>query len=658
MPNREVTTTFSPESPIEFVGRQRLSEGQRNGLALSLRLGVEAALGDRKAKEDNLADWNKIYECQGDQKIDYPWKDASDVKLPLAATQMDAFVAYVAAAAFGQRFYRVTGLTPEAQEHAPIVERYYNAELMKHRTGAPTWHEAHVRQIMLGARDGVGVIEALWRTTKRTQKIAHFTKRLHPETLEPVLDDTGRQQYDKSILTVDVNVYDDVQLMPVPLRNIITIPAAALSIDEAVAVAKVEYLYESQLKEMVRAGILDAGEVEAALSYVPIGVSELPASEQPLEIYTAGGQVSTGSAQGPQTTEFFGQRGPIEVYRVHTNQYDLDGDGQVEENIFWVHRTSWRMLGWMPSQYWAEHRPFFAFAPLPRPEQFWGFSIIERMGAYDQELDAIWNQRNNMINLGLGPPLWKRRGSDADTDENSWRPNTTWYSSSFDDFQWVKPPDVNPISIEQEQALVQYAEKMLGLSNPAVGMMNSGRRTAAEVRQVAAATSARMNLAVMRFRANAREIVNFVHQLKKQYQGDERAVVDGNGSFVVPPDILNLPYQIDVWGGDDPSDVATRRTEVMSLYDIASKSPIAASNPLIQHALLQIVWDSFERPDFEAIFGRNEQIMEQIKQQTVKQVLTQLQTAAQGQQPGQANGQPPQAQPAPQPQEQGNEQPS
>lgn len=618
-------------------------------MALSIRLGVEAALGDRKAKEDNLADWNRIYECQGEQTISYPWDGASGLKLPLAATQMDAFVAYISASAFGQRFYRVTGLNAEAADAAPRVERYYNAELMRHRSGAPTWHEAHVRQIMLGSRDGVGTIEALWRTTKQTQKIAHFTKKLHPETLEPVLSETGQPQYDKQILTVDTNVYDDVQLIPVPLRNIITIPAVALSVDDAVAVAKVEYMYESQLKEMVRAGILFEDEVEAALSYVPIGTTELPASEQPLENYTAGDQVSTGGGQGPQTTEFFAQRGPLEVYRVHTNQYDLDGDGQVEENIFWIHRTSWRMLGWMPSPYWAEHRPFFTFAPLPRPEQFWGFSVIERMGAYDQELDAIWNQRNNLINLGLAPPLWKRRGSDADTDENSWRPNTTWYSSNFEDIQWAKTPEVNPISVEQEQLLVQYAEKMMGLSNPAVGMMNSGRRTAAEVRQVAAATNARMNLSVMRFRANAREIINFIHQLKKQYQGDERTAVDGEGTFTVPPDILNLPFQIDVWGGDDPTDVATRRTEVMALYDAASKNPLAANNPEIQHQLLQIMWDAFERPDFEKIFGTKEQLQSQQKQQQLQAMLAQLG----GAQPGQA-GKPPQngqTQPGAQPQQ-------
>lgn len=624
MSNRRRETSYGPESSLEFVGRKRLDEGQRNGLALSLRLGVEASLnGDARAKYLNLADWTRIYECQGENTIDWPWAGASNIKIPLAATQLDAFVSYLAAAAFGQRFYRVTGLTSDAAEHASLVERYYNAELMRHRSGAPTWYRSHVDQIHLGARDGTGVMEALWRTTKQTQKIAQWNPKVGADG-QPELDDDGNHAFERTILDVSVDVYDDVQLQSIPLRNFGLIPAAATSIDTAVAAFKIEYLYEPQLMEMVRAGILDADEVEACLSYVPIGVSELPASNQPLEMYTAGGQVSTGAAQGPQTSEYFKARGPIEVYRIHSSQYDLDNDGQVEENIFWVHRTSWRMLGWMGSPYWAEHRPFFAFSPLPRYDLFWGFSVIERIGPYDQELDAIWNQRNNAINLAVAPPQWRRKGSDADTDENAWRPNTTWYSSSPDDFSWVTPPKVELTSFEQEQSLVAYAEKFLGIGQVAQGMNAGGRKTAAEIRQVAAATSARMNLAVMNFRQNAREIINFIHSLKKQYQVGTKAVVDGKQTLQVPPDILGLDYQIDVWGGDDPTDVATRRTEIMALYDILLKSPMVQQDPSKQYAALEMVLDAFERPDIDRLIGTQEQLQAQAQQQQLQQVLAKV----------------------------------
>ena len=201
MANIRRETTFQPDSALEFLGRRRLSDGERNGLAFDLRQGVEAALSDRKAKELNLADWTRIYECQGENTIDWPWAGASNIKIPLAATQLDAFVSYLAASAFGQRFDRVTGLTSEAAEQASLVERYYNAELMRHRSGAPTWYMAHVKQIHLGARDGVGCIEALWRTTKQKQKIAQWNPKVS-DTGEPMMEDDGTPQYDRNVLDV------------------------------------------------------------------------------------------------------------------------------------------------------------------------------------------------------------------------------------------------------------------------------------------------------------------------------------------------------------------------------------------------------------------------------------------------------------------------
>jgi hypothetical protein len=226
----------------------------------------------------------------------------------------------------------------------------------------------------------------------------------------------------------------------VELRNIITIPAEAKSIQDAMAVVKVEYLYEDRLMEMVNDGLLDKDEVEDALSFVPTGTTELATSQQPLNTYTAGDTLSIGVGQGTQTSKFFRNRGPIEVYRVHSKQYDLDQDGTPEENIFWIHASTWRMLGWTRYEYFNGLRPFFPFSPFSRPARLLGFSLVGRLAGLQNERDAIRNQRLDENSLRLSPPFVGKKGTSLEDNGFTWGPNETW---------WTENPQTDLIRLEQ-----------------------------------------------------------------------------------------------------------------------------------------------------------------------------------------------------------------
>ena len=222
-------------------------------------IGCQAALGDRQDLDNNLRDWNEMYEQLAPEK-DWPWVNAANIFVPLVSTQLDSLVAYIAGQVLVPRLILVSGLTPQAQETASLVERYYNAEIKRLR-GDVTWFEQLHQWLLMSARDGTGYIEALWKYKNTKLKAVDKQPRMEPdpETGEPkqAVDDTGMPAYDNVPIEIE-DIYNDVDLKAVELRNVFTIPAAATSIQSAMAVVKVEYLYEDQLNELVNEGILDA----------------------------------------------------------------------------------------------------------------------------------------------------------------------------------------------------------------------------------------------------------------------------------------------------------------------------------------------------------------------------------------------------------------
>jgi hypothetical protein len=625
------------------MGRRRFTKEQRDSIAVNLRMSIQAALGDRQALEYNLPLWNNAYEALPFENNFSPWKDSSNLHIPFAATQMDAFVAYIAATALGTpRFYLVHGITPEGQNASPQIERYYNAELMRYRRFTPTWHAQHVTWIRYGARDGMGTMECLWRKTKELQRIVTWNDVYDSVTGMPTLGPDGLPVRDKQISTIEVDGYNDAELNPRGLREIITIPANARSLQEAVTVVAVDYIYEDKAMEFVRAGVWDRDEVEAALQYAPNGSSELTSSQQPTSTYTAGHQISTGNAQGAQTSEYWHMRGPIEVYRCHTRAFDCDEDGQNEENIIWVHGKSWRTLGDpMRFEYWDQIRPFIDFSGLPRLENANGFSLIERTMFADEEISRIWNQRNNVTDRNTVPPIIRAPGVDIEDEDMAWGLNRVWEARPGD-IAVLQMPPVEVASFEQEQSIKTYAQEFTGMSNPMLGMQNTGRRTAKEMAMIAAASNTRMNLIVMQYRIAARALINYIHRLNQQYKGNGGGALSldqRSARFQIDPAMLTLDVQIDVAGASDPVDEAARRTEDMVFGETLLKFPWIANDPIKAWYVARMMGESFNRPDLEQMIGTLEEQQQMKQQMQTQQAVAAM--AAQNEQPGQPPGQPP-----------------
>jgi hypothetical protein len=617
MGKRKLTskTTSTPQAPAAYTtGGVSLSRDDWEQLSNDLWQGINASLSSREALEQNLKDWTDLYDMKVED-TDHPWPGASNVFIPIIPAQLDALFSYISSKVFVPRFYIVTGNTEDAAATAHDVERYYNAELVRQR-GNTTWYDQYLTWLHLSLRDGTAIMEALWRRTETKRKIVTFTPQKDPQGV-PVLDmTTGKPRTERQVTDVTTVDYDDVELTPVLLRDFILIPDEAESIDAAVGVGRALFLYEDQLMAMVREGILDEYWVNFALDYVPNGNNDFASDRQGSLDRNITEEINIGLGQGAQTSKFFRNRGPIKVWRINSRQYDMNLDGVPEENVFYVHERSQRLLGFDNYKYIVPSRPYFAFSPMPRPLRFYGYSLCERLAPIQAEINSMYNGRNNLIDLMLQVPLLYKDGEELDNNEQMFAPGARWsVTDPNTSVKWMEFPNVPIASFQNETMLNSYVDKLTGQAAPALGAQSSGKRSATEMRSQMASTTTRNDTIALRLRIVCRVILNFIHGLKLQYLPDDPQFQDGGVQFTLPREVLAKDYQLDIAGSSDPLDSMERRRDNMGLGQMLLQVPWIGQDQAKSYNVVRMMLESFNRPDVTQLIGTEQEAQERGQQQ-------------------------------------------
>lgn len=592
---------------------------------------VTADYGARGPLNKNLKEWSDAYDMI-QYELDTPFENSSNLQLPYLTSQVNSLVAYIAGTVLQPSLMLVTGNTGPAQQMAARVEKFYNAEITRLRADGSSYQSHFIDLLRLGLRDGVGIMEVLWARDRRRLVTVTNVPVVDELTGNWKLDDNGDPMFEEKRDEADVYVKDYAQVTNIPLKEFILIPAEARSIEDAAAVVRTEWLYEDELDRRVRAGFFDGDEVEQALNWVPTGMSDVAADPAGTYDKSASYQLGIGMAQGSLTSKFFKNRGPIKVRRFHSRQYDMNGDGIPEENIFWLHEYSQRMLGWIPYDYADGKRPFFAFKPFPRADQFLGFSVPEMEAGVQTELDTIHNERRNAITARMEAPLAVEEGSTLLNRKGEFgmqkviEVERVGQNASF---QQLTMPDVPLADFQQEALVKSYGDELTGLGAPSMGQQSSGKRSATEMRQRNAAQGTRLDLNCKEFRTSLIQVMNFVHALNKQYLRTPPATMVGSEKLTLPLESLMLDYTISVSGATDPIDSITRRNENMTFVELVTKLfPWIAQDPVKSWHLAQILFDVFNRADAQLITGTEDEARQRAEQQA-KQAQMQQQLAMQ-----------------------------
>ena len=567
---------------------------------------------------ENLAAFSALYEMEVAEQ-EWPWENASNLVLPIIPAELDAMLAYIAAQVFVQRLVIVTpgDNDPETARLAPQVERFYNAELRRIRSDGKTPIEHFLNVLHLGLRDGGAPLDVV------------FSERTEPKlvtTDEPDLDDEGNVLFDESgaiktrehVQRIEETVRE-VSVEPSLLKEWYLVPDESVNIKTALGNAKVVWMTEKEMQKRVKEGVFYEDAVERILQRCTAGQTDVASDPQGAYDKDAGGQINVGQGQGAIVSEFFKNRGPARLVRLFSEQFDLNDDGIAEKNVFWFSPEYSELVGWHEYEYVDGSWPSFMFAPFPRPDRPYGYSLVERLADIVAEANAGRNQRRNYIDLCLMPILLRREGDSIIDKDRAFYPGADWSVEDTErSLKWFVPPALSPDAFSDEARLDVYVSKLSGQNAPAVGAQSSGRRSATESRQQQLAQTVRANLVAMLFRSFLRAVMQFWHKLNKQYLGAQNlsasTVLADGSTLTLSPEVMKRNFNLDISGLSDPLDAPSRRQEFIGALQVVAKVfPWIIGDPEKSYALAEAFFDTFNLDGATRFIGTPEEAQERKK---------------------------------------------
>lgn len=636
----ETTTTIFPDSQIEPKARV-IDDDMAVRLGSTLYIIIESALSDREILDETLDYWYSLLEMYSPPR-NVPWPNASNVVIPVVPAHYDALSSQISQQVFRQRLFLVTPNTQQAAPTAHATEWFFNQKSQKLDLVETLnqWKD-------MALRDGVSFLEVLYKHTKRKEQIVVWEDELDANGQPKINLRTRKPQRTPKTYTIDVDDYNDVYFEPIELRDFVIYPSWQLSIDEAHGVARKLYLDENTLRAMVNDGYLDAKQVEIALNFVTSGSSERTLDEQGWQTVTAGGKVIVGAEEGVTEKSLGQMRGPIMVWRIHTNSFTLleqflPGNETVAQShnpvpaeyVIWLHHQSQRVLGYKRYEYGHGKRPFVPYAPIPRPRRLYGWSIIGRLAPIASETFNLWNGRNDMIDIITRPSMYRRVGAKiVEPQGAAFGPGVWWEVSQPDDIGIIGGGRLNidfSPSIQQEQMLLQWAGMLTGANPNMQGSVNpGGRKTAREVNSANMGASIRVGFMANRFRRAIEKAFWMWRQLQIQYGPDEM-VVSGNmlgvpQQMTVTREMLAQDYALSVAGADGQLDQEQRANMALQTFLLLKDDPDIAQDPVKRYRLKAYLLEAQNNPNILSLIGTEDEAVQNAqKQQQFHQAVMQL----------------------------------
>jgi hypothetical protein len=295
----------------------------------------------------------------------------------------------------------------------------------------------------------------------------------------------------------------------------------------------------------------------------------------------------------------------------------LDKDGYEEECLFTYSPRFGVLLRAEIFPYWIQLRPYIPYIPWPRPNRFYGFAIPERLESVNREINAIHNQRLDVVSIRIAPPiLVKRSAYLLGNSSQPWGPGMRMEVNETGPQGDITPlhlPDVDPSSFTEENILRQYAERIIGILDVNTPRGTGSRRTRSEIGAMQEEGLVRFDYMATRIQRSVVNAYEYMRQLKIQYMPDkEEFETVQEGGPVQTFDIERgelLGHFHFVANGDLPvADKERYRQESYFLYGALMQNPLVIQKPTRIYAVTQQLLQAWESKNIERMIGTIDEV--------------------------------------------------
>lgn len=432
---------------------------------------IQSALSYRGDLEGRWLDWLKLYRGEPDSPSkQYPWPDASNLVVNLAAIYTDSIVARIMQSVFQiEPHWLVEPLSAERTPVAKPLERYLD------------WCRRHMWDQYRAVKPGVLEMVKLGTMVLFTGWAESSFKRYDPKLSAPI--ETARKVGPRA--------------QWVPLDDFL-MPPGFTRVNEsedgpkAPWVAYRQWMSRPSIEQYLSSGFfqLEPGEIEKLWKHED-DESELRTFRRESENREKGdGALSEGRLGGLWA-----------LWQVWFQQ-DLDGDGYPEEYVATIHPPSGLLLRFRPNPYVNGMRPFVHCPFVEQEGEFYGQGAPEMVEQYQHEVTTIHNQRRDNAHLANTTMLAARLGSGINKKERAY-PGKIWLCQNpKEDLVPLNLGTNYALTVQEEQLSVSMAERRVGISDVNLGRESSplGRAAATTVMALLQEGSRRFDLNITELR--------------------------------------------------------------------------------------------------------------------------------------------------------------
>jgi hypothetical protein len=465
---------------VEELPQLELTPEQEDRLVQYLAAELDACETDRGQFIDQLKDEIEAYEAPMKGPKIFPWRNASNMTVPVIGSMVDTIFPRVHATVYGSSTYITIEEWPgELADHAKAwqdaLQWIFENELDIENVSNSWFMEAIIH--------GTSVVKLTW-------------ERLEREIIAYSADG-------KIIKKERQEIKNQPVLTHVPLSEFY-IPMGAKSIKDAEWCAhRIRSTY-GQLKLREFNGLYK--NVDTVTQ-----VSEFSGGE-----YEDHRDMLEGSRQSLQE-EFH-------IYEVWCD-YDLDGDGLQKPILVTYHRPTNTILRVQANPYNHKRKPFREIVYFPRHDRFFGFGLARQLMAIQEEISTLHNQRIDNATIA-NTRMWKVvAGSRADQTFQGAAPGLKVLVDQQDEIEALEIGNTVQAAFENEKIALQYAQQRSGIADFVNALdfgKGGGRQTATQTVAMMQEARTRFNWTLEQVRAAIQDIACMTTDLYEQFGADDR----------------------------------------------------------------------------------------------------------------------------------------
>lgn len=319
---------------------------------------LRRTMGDRQVLEAEWVRWEAIYRARPAMaKKDFPFVGASNLVVPIAATDVDTLFSRMMGLLFEPSgLWSISAQRPELIDFAVATQDFMewaqHNEIQPYRPVGNWLLELH--------KLGTGVVKQ--RYVREMQKVYEWRE-------------LGQQTFQQQAV---IMLQDKPQIDHVRLWDFF-IPAGFPKIQQAPWVAERVRLTWPQFMNRVKAGIYTNADQVGAWFFNP-PVNQVQAQMDKISNYQA--SINT----------------QMEFYEFWLN-YDIDGDGWDEALLCTIHLDSQTYVRLDYNPFFNQEKPYSAGCFMRDVNSFYGIGLCEMLDQFQEEITAMHNQRidNGMV---------------------------------------------------------------------------------------------------------------------------------------------------------------------------------------------------------------------------------------------------------------------